>query len=44
LNLIIQENYAGTFVGDISQFKFYICDLDWCEITNNYNRIKNRYK
>ena len=44
LNLIIQENYAGTFVGDISQFKFYICDLDWCEITNNYNKIKNRYK
>ena len=44
LGLKIEENYAGTFIGDISQFRFYICDLTWCSIKNNYNEEKERYR
>jgi hypothetical protein len=43
LGLIIEQNFAGTFYGDISQFRFYICDLNWCDITNNYEVEKARY-
>jgi len=43
LGLNIEKNFAGTFIGDISQFKLYICDLDWGEINNNYDADKNRY-
>jgi len=28
LGLTIEQNFAGTFIGDISQFRFYVCDLD----------------
>jgi hypothetical protein len=34
--LPIQENFAGSFVGSISQFKFNICDLKYCNIVQNY--------
>jgi len=43
LGLNIEQNFAGTFVGSISQFKFYACDLDWTEIENNYNQDLSRY-
>ena len=43
LGLAIQNNFAGTFLGYLSQFKFYICDLNWCAIKDNYNSIKSRY-
>jgi hypothetical protein len=36
-NLPIQENFAGTFIGSISQFKYNICELKYCNIVNNYN-------
>jgi len=35
-NLPIQENFAGSFVGSISQFKFNICELKYCNIVENY--------
>lgn len=35
-NLPIQENFAGTFIGSISQFKFNICDLKYCNIIENF--------
>jgi hypothetical protein len=44
LGLKIEQNFAGTFIGDISQFRFYICDLNWIDINNNYNTDKNRYE
>lgn len=34
LGLNIEKNYAGSFVGEISEFKFYICDLPYSEILN----------
>jgi len=32
LNLMIQENFAGTFIGSISKFKIFGCDVNWCAI------------
>ena len=42
-NLPIETNFAGTFIGDISQFKFNICDLSYCDILYNYRRDASRY-
>ncbi len=42
-NLPIQENFAGTFIGDISQFKFNTCDVPWVDIQNNYYAERLRY-
>lgn len=33
LGLIIEKNFAGTFIGQISEFKFSICDINWVEIS-----------
>ena len=40
--LPIEENFAGTFIGDIKTFRFYTCKLEYAEIRNNwlYNRAK----
>jgi hypothetical protein len=42
-NLPIQTNFAGSFIGSISQFKFNICDLNYCQINNTYTFGKNKY-
>lgn len=34
--LEIQQNFAGTFIGSIADFKFNICDLTYCNIQNTY--------
>jgi hypothetical protein len=39
--LPIEKNFGGTFVGGISQFKFNICDLLFCDIEYNYKKIKD---
>lgn len=41
--LPIETNFAGTFIGGISQFKFNICDLAFCDIQNNYANNAYRY-
>jgi len=41
--LPIERNFAGSFIGAISQFKFNICDLALCDIRHNYNLDLNRY-
>jgi hypothetical protein len=41
--LPIEENFAGTFIGGISQFKLYICDLYFDTIQSIYNEEKLRY-
>jgi hypothetical protein len=33
LGLLIEKNFAGTFIGQISEFKFNICDMNWCDIS-----------
>ena len=34
--LPIEKNFAGTFIGDVYDFKFYTCPLEYMEIRNNY--------
>lgn len=43
LGLPIETNFAGTFIGDISQFKLNLCDLNYTDIKYLYNSSKNRY-
>lgn len=42
-NLPIEKNFAGTFIGGISQFKLNMCDLNWCDIQCIYNSELPRY-
>jgi len=44
LGLSIQENFAGTFIGSISQFRFYESDLSWCDLKNNCAADCDRYE
>jgi len=41
--LPIETNFAGSFIGGISQFKFNICDLAFCDIQHNYAIDASRY-
>ena len=41
--LPIEENFAGSFIGGISQFKFNICDLNYAQIQFNYVTDAYRY-
>jgi hypothetical protein len=41
--LPIEENFAGTFIGGISQFKFNICPITYENIKINYLSDKLRY-
>ena len=34
--LPIEENFGGSFIGDIRSFKFYDCQMQYNEIKNNY--------
>ncbi len=35
--LLIEQNFAGTFIGDIAKFKFYICPLSYSKINEKYS-------
>ena len=39
--LLIEENFAGTFIGKISKFKFYICPLSYEGIQEKYGDMWN---
>ena len=41
--LPIETNFGGSFIGGISQFKFNICDLNYCNIQYNYVTNASRY-
>ena len=43
-NLPIETNFAGSFIGSISQFKFNICELKYCNIVQNFNDGITRYR
>jgi hypothetical protein len=43
LGLPIEQNFAGTFIGGISKFKFNICDLYFTDIQNIYNSEALQY-
>lgn len=41
--LPIEENFGGTFVGGILDFKFNICDLSLCNIRENYKKLLGNF-
>jgi len=41
--LPIEANFSGSFIGSISQFKFNICDLKYCNIIQNFIAGINQY-
>lgn len=43
LGLCVENNFAGTFIGSISQFKFYVCDINWLDIKKGCNEYCDRY-
>lgn len=42
-NLVIQNNFAGTFNGDVSIFKLYGCSLDVTTIRDDFRINKDRF-
>ena len=34
--LPLEENFGGTFIGNIKDFRFYSCSMDYRGIQNNY--------
>lgn len=40
---VIEKNFAGTFIGDISQFKFHTTPLNLCQIRSQFDSDSSRY-
>ena len=43
-NILINENFAGTFEGGISQFRMYVSPLSAPEVKHNFNLLKNTFR
>ena len=43
LGLIIEKNFAGTFIGSMSTFNMYDSNLSWCEIKSLYKEKLTKY-
>ena len=43
-NILIEQNFAGTFEGAISQFRMYITPLSSPEVKHNFNILKNTFR
>ncbi len=43
-NILIEQNFAGTFEGGISQFRMYITPLTAPEVKHNFILLKNIFK
>jgi len=43
LDTCVVNNFGGSFIGDVSQFTFDICDKTYCEIMSDYKEEKSRY-
>ena len=37
--LLIEKNFAGTFIGDIAKFKYYLCPLSFTDIDNKFKNM-----
>jgi len=42
-NIILEQNFGGTFEGGISQFRMYVEPLTASEIKHNFNILKNQF-
>jgi hypothetical protein len=43
-NILIEENFAGTFEGGISQFRMYVEPLTAPEVKHNFKLLVNKFK
>lgn len=43
-HILIEQNFAGSFEGGISQFRMYITPLSAPEIKHNFNLLKNTFR
>jgi hypothetical protein len=43
-NILIEQNFAGTFEGGISQFRMYVSPLSAPEVKHNFLLLKNSFK
>jgi hypothetical protein len=43
-HILIEQNFAGTFEGGISQFRMYITPLSSPEVKHNFNVLKNTFR
>lgn len=42
-NILLEENFGGTFDGAISQFRFYVEPLTYPEVIHNFDILKNTF-
>jgi len=42
-NILIEQNFAGTFDGSISQFRFYVEPLSSDEVKHNWRILRNKF-
>ncbi len=42
-NILLEPNFAGTFMGGISQFRMYVEPLSSPQVQHNFRRLKNRF-
>jgi hypothetical protein len=42
-NILIEQNFAGTFEGGISQFRMYITPLSAPEVKHNFLLLKEKF-
>lgn len=43
IDLELINNFGGTFIGYLSQFKFYGCNLSYCDIVASFELNRGRY-
>ena len=43
-NILIEQNFAGTFEGGISQFRMYVSPLSAPEVKHNFNLLKTQFQ
>lgn len=43
-NILIEQNFAGTFEGAISQFRMYVTPMTAPEVKHNFNILKNTFR
>lgn len=43
-NILLEQNFAGTFEGGISQFRMYVTPLSSPEVKHNFNILKNTFR
>ena len=43
-DILLEQNFGGTFMGAISQFRMYVEPLDFTQIQHNFRLLKDQYE